>query len=182
MTDDHQLMSMVQKGQVNMLAPLFEKYHVALFNYFLRHGNSNAIAEDLVQETFIKVLAYRSSYQGRGSFRGWLYGIARNTMADQYRKSQNRHESHDTEHVENMHGASLEGTLQDQQSDQLFHKALTTMNGEYRDLLILSRFQQLNYEEIAAMTACNLNTLKSRMRKAVGLLKDTYQQLLGEQS
>lgn len=173
-------MCMVQQGQVNMLAPLFEKYHVALYNYFLRNGNSEAISEDLVQETFMKVLAYRSSYQGTGSFRGWLYGIARNTMSDQYRKQKSRNEQHDTDELETLPGEEFETSYQKQQQQSLFKRALLSLPEELRDLLILSRYQQLNYEDIATMTSCNLNTLKSRMRKAIGLLSSTYQQLLGE--
>ena len=80
MTDEKELMFQVKAGRLDRLGVLFESNKVQLFNYFLRSGCHRALSEDLVQDTFMRVLAYRTSFKGTSTFR--LYGIARNTRAD----------------------------------------------------------------------------------------------------
>ncbi|MCO4799241.1 MAG: hypothetical protein KC484_08510, partial [Colwelliaceae bacterium] len=82
MSDEKELMFQVKAGQLDKLALLYEANKLALFNFFLRSGNNRALSEDFVQETFMRVLAYRTSFQGTSTFKSWLYGIARNTAAD----------------------------------------------------------------------------------------------------
>ena len=64
----------------------------------------------------------------------------------------------------------------------MFEKALNALTPEQRDIIVLSRFQQLKYEDIAEMMNVNLNTFKARMRSAINLLQRTYQELSGEAS
>lgn len=180
MTDEKALMFEVQNGQLDKLAVLFENNHKQLFNYFMRTGNNRASSEDLVQETFMKVLAYRSSFSGTASFKSWLFGVARNTKADYYRKSKQAAHHMDIDEQEMDSGQTLGEQMEDWQKNNLFERALASLNPDMREMIVLSRFHQLNYEEIADMHGCNLNTLKSRIRKALSVLQDTYQQLAGE--
>lgn len=180
MTDERALMFDVQNGQLDKLAILFERNHLQLFNYFLRTGNNRAASEDLVQETFMKVLAYRSSFSGTANFKSWLFGIARNTKADYYRKSKQA-----TTHLDiDEHDVGSEQTLGEEmeqwQKQDLFERALASINPELREIIVLSRFHQLNYEDIAQMHDCNLNTMKSRMRKGLTMLEQAYRKLAGE--
>ncbi len=177
--DETTLMLQVREGQLDKLALLFERNHVALFNYFLRVGNSRAVSEDLVQETFAKVLAYKHSYNGSGSFRSWLYGIARNTMADQYRGLQATSQHVEVEEQNLSGNGTLQEGFEQSEQQQLFEQALAALPAESRDILVLSRYQQLNYDEISEMMGVNLNTFKSRMRKAIAMLKDNFAQLSG---
>lgn len=180
MTDERALMFEVQNGQLDKLAILFENNHVQLFNYFMRTGNNRATSEDLVQETFVKVLAYRSSFSGTASFRSWLFGIARNTKADFYRKSRQSSQHLDIDEHEVETRQSLTEEIEVSQRSALFEQSLASLSAEQREMIVLSRFHQLNYEEIAQMHQCNLNTLKSRMRKAISTLHSTFQRLAGE--
>ena len=98
MTDENALMMQVKAGQLDALGDLFENNQIRLFNYFLRMGNNRTLSEDLVQETFMRILAYRTSFSGASSFRSWLYRIARNAAVDHYRK--NKHSNKHDELVE----------------------------------------------------------------------------------
>lgn len=180
MTDENVLMVQVQEGQLDKLAILFERNHVPLFHYFIRTGNNRTASEDLVQETFIKVLAYRSSFSGTSTFKSWLFGIARNTKADYYRKHkrENEHADIDASDVKSGVSTSQEYELNNRQG--LFDKALASLAVEQKEILVLSRFHNLNYQQIASMQDCNVNTLKSRMRKALDALKQSYDRLAGE--
>lgn len=177
MLDENELMQQVQSGKLEKLAVLFEQNHVALFNYFLRSGNTHAVSEDLVQETFMKILAYRSSFNGTSSFKSWMYGIGRNTCADYYRKLKNANQHVDIDDVEVSFEQTLDDQFQQTQQHELFVQSLATLTSEQREIIMLSRFQQLNYQEIADMLDCNLNTLKARMSKALDMLKRAYDQL-----
>lgn len=180
MIDEKELMFQVKEGQLEKLAQLYENNKLALFNFFIRSGNNRALSEDLVQETFMKVLAYRSSFQGQSTFKSWLYGIARNTAADHYRKLSNQQQFSDIDEVEVSEEESLVDKMLSEQQQVLFQRSLNTIEREHRELILLSRFQQLNYKEIASLMDCNLNTLKARMRNAINKLHTCYQKMANE--
>lgn len=180
MSDEKEIMLLVQAGQLDQLAILFENNKVKLFNYFLRMGNNRGLSEDLVQETFIKVLVYRTSFNGSSTFTSWLYGIARNTSADHYRKNKHSRQHEDIDELEVETGPSLDQTMAHAQQNELFARSLADLSNEHREIIILSRFQQLNYQDIAALLDCNLNTLKSKMRNAISKLHISYKKLSGE--
>ncbi len=182
MFDEKELMFQVKAGQLDKLAVLFENNKVQLFNYFLRTGNNRALSEDLVQETFMRVLAYRTSFSGSSTFKSWMYGIARNTVAEHYRKNKNQALNCDMDDEELANEQTLAEEFETEQQNAIFNKSLASISPEDRDIIMLSRFQQLNYQEISSLLDCNLNTLKSRMRNALNKLQMHYQKLLGENS
>src|SRR5919206_4489302 len=83
---DEELMLRTRNDEVEMLAELFERHHIALFNFFARLTGDLAASEDLVQDTFYRVLKYKRSYKPGTSFRTWMYQIARNVRNDRFRK------------------------------------------------------------------------------------------------
>jgi len=180
MPDEKELMFQVKGGQLDKLAVLYENNKLALLNFFKRSGNSHALSEDLVQETFMRVLAYRTSFLGKSTFKSWLYGIARNTLSDHFRKTGNRPIYDDIDGLEISDETSLDDKMLSEQQTKLFKKSLANLSFEHRELILLSRFQQLNYQEIASLLDCNLNTLKARMRSAIAKLHLGYQQLVSE--
>ena len=180
MFDEKELMFQVKAGQLDKLATLFESNKVQLFNYFIRKGNNRALSEDLVQETFMRVLAYRTSFSGSSTFKSWMYGIARNTVAEHYRKNKNQALNCDMDDEELTNEQTLDEEFETEQQNAIFNKSLASISPEDREIILLSRFQQLNYQEISTLLDCNLNTLKSRMRNAVSRLQVSYQKLVGE--
>lgn len=180
MTDETSLMLKVKNGQIGCLSDLFEANHVALYNFYLRSGLNKALAEDLVQETFMRVLAYRTTFKAESSFKAWFYRIARNVVADHFRKLSNKeqHEPIEENHLESSKSLTDELEQQAQQND--FDKALSAIPSEHREIIILSRFQQLNYSDIAELLNCNINTIKTRMRAAISNLKSEYRLIAGE--
>ena len=187
MIDEKAIMLLVRDGQVDKLALLFERYKVKLYNFFRRLGNTEAHSEDLVQETFMRVLAYRTSFNGDSQFNTWLYSIARNTSVDFHRKHKHadKHDEFDEEHINtsaNTYSKSMTDDYCANEQQALFDKALSAIEPQHREIIVLSRFAQLRYEQIAELVDCNLNTLKSRMTLAMSKLKQTYQQLSGDAS
>jgi RNA polymerase sigma-70 factor, ECF subfamily len=170
---DEELMSQVRNGVGEMLGLLFERYHVPLFNFYLKLTGDRGLSEDLVQEVFFRILKYRHSYRVDTPFRAWMYQIARNARLDHLRKRRP-----ETSWEPEMSPA-IEPTDTAQQSQEavLLRRALMQISEEKREVLVLSRFQDLKYEEIAQLLGCEVNTVKTRVHRALQDLRQVYQQL-----
>src|SRR5215510_2868326 len=83
---DENLMLAVRAGDVSQLGLLFDRHHRALFDFFARMTGSRAIAEDLVQDVFFRILKYRATFRADSRFKAWMFHIARNARVDYYRK------------------------------------------------------------------------------------------------
>src|SRR6185312_228619 len=84
--NDEALMSAVRGGDLAQLGPLFDRYHVPLFDFLSRMTGNRHVAEDLVQEVFLRVLKYRATYRDGARFEPWVFSIARNARADYFAK------------------------------------------------------------------------------------------------
>lgn len=177
---DNQVMVEVRNGQVEKLAILFERHHVALYNFFLRLTGSPAAAEDLVQDVFTRILKYRATYVGEDKFSVWMFKIARNAHIDSLRKH------HDAVSLEDhaWQMASSEPAPEDRvarESDAaLMSKALGKLPPKKKEILVLSRFQNMKYREIAELTGCPIGTVKGLIHRAIQELGDIYADLTKE--
>ena len=169
-----ELMSGVRDGAIAQLRPLFERHHRGLFGYFYRLTGRREVAEDLTQDVFFRLLKFRSSYQARGDFNVWLYRVAHNVWADhgRQRKRESGGSSLDDEPV-----ASDPGPLRllEQQGElALLRRALDRLPAEKREVLVLSRFHGLKYEQIAQLVGCSLPAVRVRAHRALKQLRDHY--------
>lgn len=163
----------VREGESEMLGVLFERYHGTLFSFYVRLMGDRGVSEDLVQEVFLRILRYRGTYQPGTPFRPWLYQIARNARMDHYRKTP-RHETFEPEMVPPIVPTD---SAQEQQEGALLHRALMQLSEDRREVLILARFQELKYTEIARLLGCELNTVKTRVHRALQDLRVAFREL-----
>jgi RNA polymerase sigma factor (sigma-70 family) len=177
---DHQIMTDVRDGHVEKLAILFERHHVALFNYFLRLTGNRAASEDLLQEVFTRILKYRATYQGEDKFVLWMFKIARNAHIDLLR----RHKEVlplDDQFVETADAEPTpESRLEREQDAALVAQALARLSPRKQEILVLSRFQNLKYREIAELLDCPVGTVKGLIHRAIEELGDIYAALTRE--
>ncbi|MGH9561245.1 MAG: RNA polymerase sigma factor, partial [Terracidiphilus sp.] len=167
------LMLEVRNGAGETLGVLFDRYHTPLYNFYSKLTGDRTLSEDLVQEVFLRILRYRQSYQPGTPFRAWIYQIARNARVDHYRKTP-RHISFEPEMAPPV---LPKDTAQQSEEAELLHRALMQMPEEKREILILSRFQELKYEEIAKLIGCELGTVKTRIHRAIQELRQNFKQL-----
>lgn len=175
-------MAHVSRGQVALLAVLFERHHRPLFRYFLSMQRDRAASEDLVQEVFLRMLRYRATYDAAQSFTAWMYQIARNTAVDQARKSKPA-EVVDIEEFAERRASSAPGpeeTTLRGENLTLLYRALDRLPMDKREILVLSRFQQMKYEDIAAVLGCEVGTVKVRVYRAMRALEQVYFSLTKE--
>ena len=86
MQTDEELMRAVSSGDLNQLTGLYQRYRRPIYGFLLKRGNAPATAEDLLQTTFERVIKYRASFREGSTFKSWVFTIARNAMADQYKR------------------------------------------------------------------------------------------------
>ncbi len=176
---DNRLMEDVKEGNVEKMAVLFEKHHVSLFNFFMRLTGNRNISEDLVQEVFMRMLKYRSTYQGRSKFTLWMYQIARNAHIDFLRKKKNTLSLDEQWSEPITSEASPAEKLEGGQEVQLMRQALAQLPLKKREVLILSRYQNLKYKEIAELMDCHIGTVKAHVHRAIKELGKIYFELQG---
>ena len=176
---DNRLMEDVKDGKVEKMAVLFEKHHVSLFNFFMRLTGNRNISEDLVQEVFMRMLKYRTTYQGRSKFTLWMYQIARNAHIDFLRKKKDALPLDDQWSEPITTEDSPEEMLEGGQEVQLLRQALAQLPLKKREVLILSRYQNLKYKEIAELMDCHIGTVKAHVHRAIKELGKIYFELQG---
>jgi len=176
---DNAVMEQVSAGQVSQLAVLFERHHRALFRYFVSMNSGREQAEDLVQDVFFRMLRYRESYDSAQSFTAWMYQIARNASVDQVRKRRPAEVvdidillEKRTEPVSALPGPE-ESAVRGQDL-ALLRRAMDQLPDDKREILVLSRFQGMKYEDIAEVLGCELGTVKVRVYRAIRALEQIY--------
>jgi RNA polymerase sigma-70 factor (ECF subfamily) len=177
-TDNH-LMVQVRDGNVEKLAVLFERYHVMIYNFFLRLTRNRSISEDLVQDVFVRVLKYRSTYKGENKFTIWLYKIARNAHIDFLRKKKD--EISLDEHWDEAPSLDPSPSEEVEQAQEIarLNLALSKLSVKKREVIILSRFQNLKYKEIAELLGCHIGTVKALIHRSIKELGKAYLELSG---
>ena len=166
-------MLQVRDGAGEMLGVLFDRYQTPLFNFYSKLTGNRTLSEDLVQEVFLRILKYRQSYRPGTPFRAWIYQIARNARIDHFRKF--RREA--TFEPEMLPPVLPTDSAQEQQEVELLQRALQQLPEEKREILLLCRFQELKYEEIASLLGCELNTVRTRIHRALQELRKNFHQL-----
>ncbi|HVF99281.1 MAG TPA: sigma-70 family RNA polymerase sigma factor [Chloroflexia bacterium] len=171
---DEQLMARVMEGDREALARLVERYHSPLIAYLYRLlEGDHALAEDLTQETFIRVIQQRSYHAG-SPFKPWLYAIATNLARDHFKSAATRHAaSDDHDFTAQPDGASgPEQSVLAAEAHNEVAAALAQLGPEYRATLLLRFFAGLSLAEIAASLDVPVGTVKSRLSVGCHRLRD----------
>jgi RNA polymerase sigma-70 factor (ECF subfamily) len=171
-------MKEVQQGDLSRLALLFERHHRALFHFFYRLTQQRGQSEDLVQEVFLRILKYRGSYREHYPYTAWMYQIARNAWRDSAPRAVEEQLDDSGATDTAWLAPDAESRIHESQQADLLRRALAELPEEKRQVLILSRYQGLTYEEIALILDCEVNTVKTRVFRSLKLLTRTYQKLL----
>lgn len=174
-TSDKAIMLKVKQGDLHKLGLLFERYKKNLFGFFYRLTSDAQLSEDLVQGVFERILKHRQTYTGEGSFTSWLFSIARNLHIDHCRKQKRTVE----DATEDMGNYAQEEVLDDQTHSRklILEKALQHLDEDKRDILIMSRYQGLMYQEIADIMGSSESAIKVKMFRTMNELRTIVQQL-----
>ncbi len=165
---DAELMRLVRQGEPEAFAALVRRHQNKLLNFFRALGVSND-AEDLVQETFLRLFRYRYRYQPTVRFTTFLYLLARQVRIDRLRKDQ-RYAAL-CERASAEHQAQAPSPRVPRSTEYDWEAALNALPDSLREVVILSVYQGLNYDEVADILSIPVGTVKSRMFHAMRRLK-----------
>lgn len=173
---DEQLMRDAREGDLRGVGVLFERHHARLFNYYLRMTCDRAAAEDLVQEVFFRIMRSRQTYKDGTPFTVWLYAIARNARIDQVRKGR-REVALENEESHADSAPRPDAAIAASEETELLKRAMAALPEDKRELLVLTRYQNLKYEQVARLAGCDVGTVKVRIYRAVRELREAYEKL-----
>src|SRR5271169_3157664 len=179
MTDDTQALSQgLSRRDPDLLDHLIEQYQHRLYRYLLFLTGNPALAEDLFQETWIRVLERGHQYNAKSKFESWLFAIARNLVIDVSRRKKmpSLEELADPESSQPFeppddHSVSALQLLVARENEQAVQFSLLKIPAYYREVLLLRFHEELGLEEIAAVLSTPLSTVKSRLYRGLDALK-----------
>lgn len=178
---DEELMRAVQAGDEAAFPLLYRRYERRLLAFLVPYVGDLALAEDLLQETFLRVFRQRASYEPRGAFRTWLFAIARNLALDQLRRRRSLRRStsplgegspvgEDPERLPDPAPDPL-GVLAGREAATALRAALLELPEEDRAVILLSRLEGLRYREIAEILGSTEGAVKVRAHRSLLALR-----------
>lgn len=188
---DEQLMLAFKGGELRAFEVLVRRHRSAVFQFILRHTGQRQRAEDLLQETWLRVIRGAAEYEPKARFTTWVFTLARNLCVDSARKESYRIADSldgpatadradgptlgealaDTESIDPERGASAA------RARPMIEHALGALPAEQREVFLLREFSGVPFKEIAAITGVSENTVKSRMRYALEALRRKLSEL-----
>ena len=173
--EDAELVAQVQAGDEAAFTQLVRKYQQQVFNLILYYtGNKNEV-EDLAQDVFVKVYTHLGNFETRATFRTWLYRITLNVCIDHARRRKLRRMlsldglsewSRERLTFDLQATDTPEAHAERRELDEHIRRSIARLPEDFRRVLVLRDLQELEYEEIAAITGWSLGTVKSRLFRA----------------
>lgn len=165
-------MAQVKGGQLDQLNELFSRYSKRVYNYFLKSTMDRDDSDDLTQELFIRVMKYRKSYKEGQALQFWVFQIARNMVKDHFRKMKVHKDQFNP--VEVMPEVVEETMEESREREKQLYRAMNALPDDKRELLVLSKFEGLKYEQIAAMRETSVSNIKVQVHRIIKELRDLY--------
>jgi len=182
---DEELVQALKNGDISAFDVLFKKYSKPLLFFINQIIHNKSRAEDIFQDTFVKVLEHKEKYDDRYRFSTWIYRIALNLSINELQKKKREHillcHSHNSGSAAAEKKQSepyrdfftpLDYVLQNEQISHI-EAALHTLTASQRAAFVLKFYHHLSYEEIAAVMECSIGTVKSRIHYAVENIKNS---------
>ena len=182
--NDAKLIRAYRKGDDQAFEQLLKKYERPLYAFIFRYVNEKQTAEDLFQQIWIKVLRALDSYDERGKFGSWLFGIANNNCID-YLRSKAVSSKDDFASEQGLDQFANHDVLPDEallqgEQHRWLEEAIQTLPDDQKEVLLLRLYSEMPFKEIAEKLNCPLNTVLGRMHYAVGHLKKMGKITFGE--
>ncbi|MFK7846895.1 MAG: RNA polymerase sigma factor [Rhodothermales bacterium] len=182
---DRALIEAFQTGDEFAFVSLYNRYKDAVYAFCVKMLLNKELAQDVLQDTFLRVYENRERLLKTDSFKAWLFTIARNQCLNQLRRN-NWQIPLDPEMAlpPHLHGAKNTPALDLEKSEriELVNRFLMELKADYREVIILREYQNMSYEEIAAVTRSTLSAVKSRLFKARKKLGVYMVDVLGSES
>lgn len=188
-SDEH-LMLAYQRGETRAFEILLTRHEKGVYRFAVRMLGDRAQAEEVAQESFLRVIQSASRYRASACFRNYLYRIARNLCVDLLRRrprGEGRPTSAETGHPEASEGIpdrnpGPENHVGAEQLRSAIRRAIASLPPDQREAFLLKEVRDMKLQDVATITGANLNTVKSRLRYALIRLREHLcEQGIGEE-
>ncbi|MBN1593214.1 MAG: sigma-70 family RNA polymerase sigma factor [Candidatus Coatesbacteria bacterium] len=174
LTDD-ELIDKVRAGNFQSFEELIDRYRNQVFNFVYRILGSRDEAEDILQDTFMKVYQHLPRYKKQSKFSSYLFTIAHNLSMNRvnYRKrSQMKLDTlAQSDDEKSITDRTPDSQMRENEIASVVHKAIEKLPPKYRAALVLSEFEGFSYKQIGDVLNCSVGTVKSRIFRARDLLR-----------
>jgi RNA polymerase sigma-70 factor, ECF subfamily len=164
-------------GRATAFDALVRRYQAEVYGFLVRMVGDESLADDLFQDTFLRVMAALPTYRDKGRFRSWLFSVARNKALDALRRSKlernifERRSHADGDDVAETEGVTEPALAPDVLAErrelaERLDRAIATLPTEQREVVMLRHSASLTFREIAEVTGDSINTVMGRMRYA----------------
>ena len=167
-------MRRVSEGDTNQLGVLFERHYARVHALCFRLTRRADVADDVSQDTMLRVLKYARSYRGESSFATWLYRLAYNACQDHWRKTRRDESMTDLREAKEVRHDSETGL---DSRHALLEEAMARLAPDRRVVLVLSRYNDLAYDDIARVLECTPAAVRTRAHRALNELREIYREL-----
>ncbi|MFQ5864903.1 MAG: RNA polymerase sigma factor [bacterium] len=169
---DEELIERFQRGDLYAFDLIVKRYKDQLLNFVFRFVGNQEEAEDIVQDTFLRVYRKRKAYKRIAKFSTWIYTIAGNLARTELRRRKRRklfsvtdmgYEDRDYEISDEGHTpeSQVDGIIQ----EEIIQKEINDLSPKFREVIILRDVQELSYEEISKIIKVPIGTVKSRVNR-----------------
>ncbi len=176
---DEQLVLELQQGRIEYYDVLVERYQHRLFGYLMQLVRDQQLAEDLLQETFIRLYQHYNSYRPIAKFSTWIYTIATNLVRSHMRRRMKMttvdlepREAGDRPIELADDAPAVDELVMGRMTVEAVRDAMEKLPEEFRQVIILREIEELSYDEIVEILNLPLGTVKSRINRARGRLKE----------
>lgn len=163
----------VKAGDLDKMGLLFERYHRVLYGFLFHQTNNRFTSEDLTQTVFYRMIKYRNTFSETGEFRTWMYHLARNVLIDNHKKeSKMQYKEGFAEFENEMAENKIEQNFIQNEEIEYLKNGLNRLQPDQKEVLVLARFQELSYKEIAEIMETSEGNIKVKVHRAMAALKD----------
>lgn len=170
---DLQLVEEVRNGQRSSFSELVKRHQKGLLRLSMRFVKDLDIAQDVVQESFIKTYEKLNSFEGRSSFKSWLYQITVNTARNKLRED--RYDFSDIEDVQLGVDPQAEKSLVHRAVGEILNAEVEKLPFKQKTALVLRVYEDMSFSEIAEVMECPYDTAKANYRHALLKLKEVFE-------
>lgn len=174
---EEEVIRAVLSGRREMFRELVEEHQGKVFALVMRQVGDKQVAEELTQEAFLKAFVHLNKFQFRSQFSTWLVRIALNTTHSYFSSRRFKEQQQSDSFNVDLHEPSLRAESQ----DSVDHEDVTRLRtivaelpSKYREVMVLCAFEERSYEEVAAILAIPLGTVRSRLNKARHLIREKF--------
>ncbi len=176
---DNALMLNVKSGDLDKLGLLYERHKKRLFGFFYNMNGNASVSEDLVQNVFVRMLKYKHTFTGEGSFTAWMFRTARNVNYDHYKKYKKEAYQAELSSVAYKldEDSGLDTKMDKNEEVAQLGRALRQLPPEKREVLILSKYKGIKFSEIGEILGCSEGAAKVKAHRALNDLRNIFLQL-----